>query len=124
MCADVGLDDNWQKCGKYGADGLTYHDEEGNPIINTDTFPNMKDMTDHAHGLGLTAGWYGGSLVVCMSTYSSRGPADNENTLGEIRKDVAEKCAPAQHADQMDAQATTVSAPITRLEIASSTRET
>jgi len=60
---DVGLDDNWQKCGKYGADGLTYHDEEGNPIINTDTFPNMKDMTDHAHGLGLTAGWYGNNCI-------------------------------------------------------------
>jgi len=64
---DVGLDDNWQKCGKYGADGLTYHDEEGNPIINTDTFPNMKDMTDHAHGLGLTAGWYGNNCISPMA---------------------------------------------------------
>merc|ERR1711934_1319437 len=60
---DVGLDDNWQKCGHYGPGGLTYHDEDGNPIINTDRFPNMKDMTDHAHKLGLTAGWYGNNCI-------------------------------------------------------------
>ena len=60
---DVGLDDNWQKCGHYGPDGLTYHDEDGNPIVNTERFPNMKDMTDHAHKLGLTAGWYGNNCI-------------------------------------------------------------
>lgn len=26
---DVGLDDNWQLCGSYGADEFTYHDETG-----------------------------------------------------------------------------------------------
>jgi alpha-galactosidase len=60
---DVGLDDNWQKCGHYGADGLTYHDEDGNPIINTDRFSDFNKMTDHAHSLGLTAGWYGNNCI-------------------------------------------------------------
>lgn len=59
---DVGLDDNWQKCGG-GAGGNHYHDADGNPIVNTDRFPDMKKMTDHAHSLGLTAGWYGNNCI-------------------------------------------------------------
>jgi alpha-galactosidase len=60
---DVGLDDNWQKCGHYGSDGLTYHQEDGSPVINFDRFPSFKNMTDHAHKLGLTAGWYGNNCI-------------------------------------------------------------
>ena len=57
---DVGLDDNWQKCGATNAaPGMHYHDINGNPIVNTDLFPDFKSMTDHAHSLGLTSGWYG-----------------------------------------------------------------
>tara|TARA_B110001452_G_scaffold33832_1_gene26169 strand:+ start:340 stop:1239 length:900 start_codon:yes stop_codon:yes gene_type:complete len=55
---DVGLDDNWQECGHYGALGvLNFHDKDGNPIVNTQRFPDFNKMTDHAHGLGLTSGW-------------------------------------------------------------------
>lgn len=60
---NIGLDDNWQKCGHYGPDNSTYHDENGNPIINTDRFPDMKKMTDYAHSLGITAGWYGNNCI-------------------------------------------------------------
>jgi len=60
---DVGLDDNWQECGHYGPNNLTYHDDEGNPVINTQRFPDMKKMTDHAHSLKLTAGWYGNNCI-------------------------------------------------------------
>lgn len=60
---DVGLDDNWQRCGKYGAEEYTYHDEDGNPIVNTDTFPSLKNMTSKAHSLGLTAGFYGNNCI-------------------------------------------------------------
>ena len=35
---DVGLDDNWQKCGA-GVGGNNYHDADGNPIINEELFP-------------------------------------------------------------------------------------
>ena len=53
---DVGLDDNWQQCGKYGTEGYTYHDEDGMPVISTDRFPSLKNMTSYAHSLGLTSG--------------------------------------------------------------------
>jgi alpha-galactosidase len=59
---DVGLDDNWQNC-HGGADGNNYHDADGNPVVNHDRFPDMKKMTDHAHSLGLTAGWYGNNCI-------------------------------------------------------------
>jgi alpha-galactosidase len=53
---DVGLDDNWQACG--AGVSKSFHDENGVPIINLKKFPSMKNMTDYAHSLGLTAGWY------------------------------------------------------------------
>lgn len=59
---DVGLDDNWQAC-KAGTGGNNYHDSDGNPIVNKDRFPDMKNMTDHAHKLGLSAGWYGNNCI-------------------------------------------------------------
>ena len=60
---DVGLDDNWQLCGKYGKEGYTYHDEDGTPLINPDRFPSLKNMTSYAHSLGLTSGWYGNNCI-------------------------------------------------------------
>ena len=56
--SDVGLDDNWQLC----QDGH-YHDEDGRPIVNEDLFPDMKAMTDYAHSIGLTAGFYGNNCI-------------------------------------------------------------
>jgi alpha-galactosidase len=65
---DVGLDDNWQACGSYGdAGNYNFHDETGAPLINYDRFPDMKAMTDYAHGLGLTAGWYGNNCICAES---------------------------------------------------------
>jgi len=60
---DVGLDDAWQKCGKYGPHKNKYHLETGQSVVDTSVFPNMKDMTDHAHGLGITAGWYHNNCI-------------------------------------------------------------
>eukprot|EP01064_Diplonema_japonicum_P007857 TRINITY_DN1547_c0_g1_i1.p1 TRINITY_DN1547_c0_g1~~TRINITY_DN1547_c0_g1_i1.p1 ORF type:complete len:432 (+),score=94.57 TRINITY_DN1547_c0_g1_i1:47-1297(+) len=51
-----GLDDNWQQCGA-GVNG-SFHDSEGNPIINTARFPDMGKMVDHGHAKGLKVGWY------------------------------------------------------------------
>jgi len=65
---DVGLDDNWQNCGA-GTGGNNYHDSDGNPIMNYDRFPDMKSMVDHAHDLGLTAGWYGNNCI-CSDHHS------------------------------------------------------
>jgi alpha-galactosidase len=55
---DVGLDDNWQVCGSSPNSKFTFHDEDGNPVVNTNLFPDFKAMTDYAHSLKLTAGWY------------------------------------------------------------------
>lgn len=52
----IGLDDNWQACGK-GVHG-SFYSEDGDPLVNLATFPNMKGMVDHAHERGLKAGWY------------------------------------------------------------------
>jgi hypothetical protein len=54
---DAGLDDVWQKCGAYGPNKYTYHDANGNPVVDTAKFPDFKRMTDLAHSLNLTAGW-------------------------------------------------------------------
>jgi len=59
---DVGLDDNWQRCGA-GADGYVYHSSDGSPIVNRTTFPDFAAMTAHAHRLGLRAGWYANNCI-------------------------------------------------------------
>lgn len=60
---DVGLDDAWQKCGSYGPNKNSYHEETGQPVVDKSVFPDMKQMTDHAHGLGITAGWYHNNCI-------------------------------------------------------------
>jgi len=52
----VGLDDNWQKCGAGIND--SFHDANGNPIINEQRFPNMQQMNQYAHTKNLKSGWY------------------------------------------------------------------
>ena len=59
---DVGLDDNWQDCGAGGAN-YTFHLDDGSPVVDLSLFPDFKQMTDHAHALGLTAGWYGNNCI-------------------------------------------------------------
>ena len=51
----AGLDDNWQACGT-GVKG-SFYDADGNPLVNTTTFPDMGAMVAHAHKLGLKAGF-------------------------------------------------------------------
>jgi alpha-galactosidase len=52
----VGLDDFWQACGA-GVNG-SFHDIDGNPLVNETRFPNMTAMTEHGHRLGMRVGWY------------------------------------------------------------------
>ena len=67
---DVGLDDTWQKCNSPdAAEGMHYHDQYGNPIVNLDRFPSLWEMTRHARALNLTAGWYANN---CACRYVSR----------------------------------------------------
>jgi hypothetical protein len=55
---DVGLDDAWQSINS-GPNHKGYHDINGNPIVNITRFPNMTEMNNYAHSLGLLSGWYG-----------------------------------------------------------------
>ena len=67
---EVGVDDGWQSCtlapgvvpGTWPPTG-SFHDDDGNPIIDTDKFPSLKSMMDHAHALNLTSGWYGNNCA-------------------------------------------------------------
>jgi alpha-galactosidase len=54
--SDVGLDEGWEGCGE-GANG-TQHDATGLPVTHTRSFPDLRRLTDRAHGRGLTVGWY------------------------------------------------------------------
>lgn len=67
---DVGLDDNWQNCSAGKPWGNTFHNGDGTPIVRSDTFPDLKSMTDYAHKLGLTAGWYGNNCI-CSEAHTS-----------------------------------------------------
>lgn len=70
---DVGLDDHWQACGSPdAAPGMHYHDKDGNPIVNEQVFPGFKQMTDYAHSIGLTSGWYGNNCD-CADDFVERG---------------------------------------------------
>jgi len=52
-----GLDDCWQLCNS-GPNGKGFHDADGNPIVDTSKFPDMKAMNDKAHKNGLLPEWY------------------------------------------------------------------
>ena len=67
---DVGLDNGWAKCHqstKNGSDTpYSYHTAAGAPIVNTQRFPSMANMTAKAHALNLTMGWYGNLCGGCQ----------------------------------------------------------
>ena len=81
---DVGLDDMWQECnGPDSAPGMHYHAINGTPLVNTQRFPSLRNMTAHAHALKLTAGWYANN---CDCHDTCRTPEECEL---QIRGDVA-----------------------------------
>ena len=55
--SSIGLDDGWQACGT-GVNG-SYHDANGQPLVNHSKFPSFSDMTAAGHAANLTMGWYG-----------------------------------------------------------------
>ena len=55
--ATVGIDAGWAACGK-GVNG-SYHDSDGNPIIDTSRFPDMRGLVHLASTLyNISMGWY------------------------------------------------------------------
>ncbi|KAL7528350.1 hypothetical protein ACHAXR_004013 [Thalassiosira sp. AJA248-18] len=80
---DVGIDDAWQAYDSpAAAPAMHYHDMEGYPIVNLTRFPSLKNMTDYAHELNLTAGFYGNN---CICRDHCRDDAECEM---QIRADV------------------------------------
>lgn len=65
---DCGLDDNWQACGG-GVQG-SFHDADGNPLINKDRFADMKAMTDHGHANGLSIGFYMNNCICSENQFT------------------------------------------------------
>ena len=52
----AGLDDGWQACGQ--GVNRSFHDKDGNPLVDLKVFPSFKNMTIYGHSLGLRMGWY------------------------------------------------------------------
>jgi len=79
-----GLDDCWQLCNS-GPGGKGFHDANGNPIIDTSKFPDMKKMTTHAHTNGLLPEWYMNNCACadsCSSQACFQGDANAVVSLG------------------------------------------
>lgn len=66
---DAGIDDGWMKCGSYGPEKYRYHSGGGDPMIDGGKFPSMRELTDLAHSLNLTAGWYGNACGCAAQPY-------------------------------------------------------
>ena len=102
------MDDNWQNVVQLGThkDACTYHDDAGNPLVNTSRFPSLESMTSYAHNLGLSVGWYFNNCYKChekcpsdynlirTAKYSRKRPNDwNPQIHLEANKVVAdERC--------------------------------
>ena len=67
----AGLDDNWQACGT-GVHG-SFHDADGNPLVNTQRFPSLANMTAYGQARGLRVGWYLNNCICSESMFKSAG---------------------------------------------------
>ena len=52
----AGIDEGWEGCGA-GVNG-TQHDAAGNPVVNTDKFPDMAGLVKYGNMRGLKMGFY------------------------------------------------------------------
>eukprot|EP00456_Euglypha_rotunda_P072685 TRINITY_DN6586_c0_g1_i2.p1 TRINITY_DN6586_c0_g1~~TRINITY_DN6586_c0_g1_i2.p1 ORF type:complete len:534 (-),score=57.64 TRINITY_DN6586_c0_g1_i2:133-1734(-) len=77
----VGLDDNWQACNS-GVNN-SFHDSQGNPLINLNTFPDMKGMCDYAHSKGTKMGWYHNNCI-CSENQKWDSTYQEEHYEGDV----------------------------------------
>jgi hypothetical protein len=66
-----GIDDGWQSCGA-GIHG-SFHDAQGNPILNLTSFPSMKDLVDYSHSKNMKMGWYANNCFCRENDYPNPG---------------------------------------------------
>ena len=67
--SDAGIDDGWMKCGSYGPEKYRYHSSDGDPVIDAAKFSDLSHLTELAHSLNLTAGWYGNACGCAAQPY-------------------------------------------------------
>ena len=69
----VGIDDCWQDCLSPRSFNGSYHDKDGNPLVNRLRFPRgLRWLSDKAAAKGIGLGWYGNN---CPETRGvGRGP--------------------------------------------------
>jgi alpha-galactosidase len=85
--SNCGLDDNWQACGA-GAFG-SFHDANGNPIVNTSRFPDMKRMIDYGHLRGLRVGWYMNNCICREGPWNWHGDVNITKHMTQSARAVA-----------------------------------
>lgn len=68
---NIGLDDAWQACGAGAAWGLSFHDGDGNPLVNASRFPDLLGYTNAVHAMNLTAGWYLNNVRAELGAYKA-----------------------------------------------------
>ena len=59
----MGEDDMWQACGK-GING-SFHNASGFPIF-APTWPDVRNLTDYAHGLDIAVDWYANNGALAL----------------------------------------------------------
>ena len=68
----VGIDDCWQDCMSPDSLNGSYHDANGNPLVDKQRFPDMRALSDYGKVRGIKLGWYGNN---CPETLGpGRGP--------------------------------------------------
>ena len=64
----IGIDEGWESCRKNAAGKSRYHDAQGKPIINTDTFPDMVGLVKATNKAGAHLDWYLNNCGPCKSS--------------------------------------------------------
>eukprot|EP01052_Picozoa_sp_SAG31_P027425 SAG31_NODE_2567_length_5464_cov_2.804660_7_plen_189_part_00 len=69
----VGIDDCWQDCLSPASINGSYHDKNGNPLVDGSRFPGgLRALSDKAASRGIALGWYGNNCPETRGT--GRGP--------------------------------------------------
>eukprot|EP00664_Eupelagonemidae_sp_cell27_P000185 gene186-5185_t len=79
----AGLDDNWQACGT-GVKN-SFHDADGNPLVNTSRFPDLGAMVSYGHKLGLKVGWYWPNCICAEFMFGSDAAMTDKIYRGNVR---------------------------------------
>eukprot|EP00039_Didymoeca_costata_P004525 m.73893 g.73893 ORF g.73893 m.73893 type:complete len:418 (+) comp12437_c0_seq2:113-1366(+) len=69
----IGIDDCWQNCLSPNSYNHSFHDNNGNPLVDMERFPSLTSLAAKASSLNVMLGWYGNNCP--ETTGIGRGPA-------------------------------------------------